>query len=142
MILERLQNEVNESMAWNDIVRVLTDAPERTDDGEPVADELVVTSQKRNAPRIPVREVREQLVVRDGMRCQGCGWVPAYSDYLQVDHKQPKSKKGKDEMPNFTLLCDPCNRKKSNKLTLTELRLARVDEKRMDAEWWEEKQWE
>ena len=34
------------------------------------------------------------------------------------------------------------NRKKSNKLSLAPLRQARVDEERMDAEWWEEKQWE
>ena len=45
-------------------------------------------------------------------------------------------------MPNFTLLCGPCNGKKSNKLTLVELRQARVEEERMDAEWWEDKQWE
>ncbi len=142
VIFERLQNEVSASMAWNDIVRVLTDAPERTDDGEPVAPELVVTSQKKNAPKIPVSEARRQLVVRDGMRCQGCGWVPPYADHLQVDHKRPKSRGGKDEMPNFTLLCGPCNGKKSNKLTLAELRVARVEEERMDAEWWEDKQWE
>ena len=143
VILDRLQNEViNGSMAWNDIVRVLTDAPERTDDGEPVAPELIVTSQKKDAPKIPVSEARKQLVVRDGMRCQGCGWVPPYADHLQVDHKRPKSRGGKDEMPNFTLLCGPCNLKKSNKLKLVELRQARVAEERMDAEWWEDKQWE
>ena len=144
VILDRLQNEViNGSMAWNDIVRVLTDAPERTDDGEPVAPELVVTSQKRNAPRIPVREVREQLLVRDGQRCQGCGWEPPYSDYLQVDHKKPKSLQGEDEMDNYTLLCDPCNRKKSNKLALSELRRARLDEGRIDTKWYEERaRWE
>ena len=142
VIFERLQNEVSASMAWNDIVRVLTDALERTDDGEPVAPELVVTSQKKNAPKIPVSEARRQLVVRDGMRCQGCGWVPPYADHLQVDHKRPKSRGGRDEMPNFTLLCGPCNGKKSNKLTLAELRVARVEEERMDAEWWEDKQWE
>ena len=144
VILERLQNEViNGSMAWNDIIRVLTEAPERTDDGEPVAPELVVTSQRKDAPRIPVREVREQLIVRDGMRCQGCGWVPHYSDYLQVDHKKPRSLKGKDEMPNYTLLCDPCNRKKSNKLSLAELRQARKAEERIDEDWYEESaRWE
>ena len=144
VIRERLQNEViNGSMAWNDIVRVLTDAPERTDDGEPVAPELVVTSQKKDAPKIPVSEARRQLIVRDGMRCQGCGWVPPYADYLQVDHKKPKSLEGRDEMPNFALLCDPCNRKKSNKLSLAELRLARKAEERIDEDWYEESaRWE
>ena len=142
VILDRLQREVNASMAWDSIVRILTDAPERTDDGEPVAPELIVTSRKKNAPKIPVSEARRQLIERDGMRCQGCGWVPPYADYLEVDHKRPKSRGGRDEMPNFTLLCSPCNGKKSNKLTLAELRIARADEGRMDAEWWEDKQWE
>ena len=144
VILERLQNEViNGSMAWNDIVRVLTEAPERTDDGEPVAPELVVTSQKKDAPKIPVSEVRKQLLVRDGMRCQGCGWVPPYADHLERDHKKPTSSGGKDEMPNYALLCSPCNLKKSNKLSLAELRQARKGEDRIDAKWYEESaRWE
>ena len=144
VILDRLQNEViNGSMAWNDIVRVLTDAPERTDDGEPVAPELVVTSQKKGAPKIPVSEVRKQLLVRDGMRCQGCGWVPPYADHLERDHKKPTSLGGKDEMPNYALLCSPCNLKKSNKLALSELRRVRLDEGRIDAKWYEESaRWE
>ena len=144
VILDRLQNEVtNGSMAWNDIVRVLTEAPERTDDGEPVAPELVVTSQKKDAPKIPVSEVRKQLIVRDGMRCQGCGWVPPYADHLERDHKKPTSLGGKDEMPNYALLCSPCNLKKSNKLSLAELRQARKGEDRIDAKWYEESaRWE
>ena len=68
-------------------------------------------------------------------------WEPEYADYLQVDHKRPKTLKGKDDMTNYALLCDPCNRKKSNKLTLHELRLARVDEGRMDMDWWEVERW-
>ena len=144
VILDRLQNEViNGSMDWNDIVRVLTEAPERTDDGEPVAPELVVTSQKKDAPKIPVSEVRKQLIVRDGMRCQGCGWVPPYADHLERDHKKPTSLGGKDEMPNYALLCSPCNLKKSNKLSLAELRQARKGEDRIDAKWYEESaRWE
>ena len=46
-------------------------------------------------------------------------------DYLQADHKKPRSLHGKDELDNYALLCYPCNRKKSNKLSLAELRLAR-----------------
>ena len=42
---------------------------------------------------------------------------------------------------NLTLLCDPCNRLKSNKLALTELRAARVAEGRIDADWWEDERW-
>ena len=77
------------------------------------------------------------LIIEDGQRCQGCGWEPPYSDYLQVDHKKPRSLGGADDMANRMLLCEPCNRLKSNKLTLTALREARVNEGRLDAAWWE-----
>ena len=140
-IRERLEREVNGSMAWDDIVRTPTEAPERTDDGEPAAPELVLESPKPNARRISVREAREMLIVRDGLRCQGCGWEPQWADYLQIDRNRPKSLEGADDMDNLALLCDPCNRKKSNRLTLTELRIARAAEGRMNMEWWEEENW-
>ena len=141
VIRERLEREVNGSMAWDDIVRTPTKAPERTDDGEPAAPELVLESPMPNARKIPVQEARRLLIERDGQRCQGCGWQPPYPDYLQVDHKKPKTLKGKDEMTNYALLCDPCNRKKSNKMALSELRRARLDEGRIDAKWYEDAKW-
>ena len=141
-IRERLEREVSESMAWNDIVRTPTTAPERTDDGETAAEELMLVSPTRVGRRIPIREVRERLIIRDGQRCQGCGWEPHQPDYLQVDHNKPKTLKGSDEMDNLALLCDPCNRKKSNKLTIAELRIARASEPGwMNMDWWEEERW-
>ena len=141
VIRERLEREVSESMAWNDIVRTPTTAPERTDDGETVAPELMLVSTKPTGRRMPIREVRNKLIIRDGQRCQGCGWEPQWPDYLQVDHRKPKTLKGKDEMDNYVLLCDPCNRKKSNQLTLYQLREARAEEGRIDADWYEEVKW-
>ena len=142
VIRERLAREVNGSMAWDAIVRTPTEAPERTDDGKPAAPELMLVSPKPTGRRIPIREVRNKLIIRDGQRCQGCGWEPHQVDYLQVDHNRPKTLGGKDEMDNYALLCDPCNRKKSNKLTLWELRQERAsDGDWMNAEWWEEERW-
>ena len=141
VIRDRLQSEVIGSMAWDTIVRTPQEPPARTDGGKAVAPELRVVSRKRNAPRQPAREIRERLKIDDGQRCQGCGWEPPYLDYLQVDHKKPRSLGGADEMENYTLLCDPCNRLKGNKLTLTELRDARVTEGRIDVEWWTEERW-
>lgn len=46
-----------------------------------------------------------------------------------------------DDMDNLTLLCDPCNRLKSNKPTLHELCIARADEGRMGKGWYEEENW-
>ena len=44
-------------------------------------------------------------------------------------------------MGNLTLLCDPCNRLKSNKPTLHELCIERADEGRMSKGWYEEENW-
>ena len=143
VIRERLEREVSASMAWNDIVRTPTTAPERTDDGEPAAPELFLESPKPKERRISVPEAREALAKRDGLRCQGCGWVPEYLDFMHVDHKKPRKLKGKESLDNFALLCEPCNRKKSYKLTLRELQAARVEEGRMKMDWWEsEGKWE
>ena len=143
MILERLEREVSASMAWDAIVRTPTEAPVRTDDGEPAAPELFLEPSKPKEKRISVPEAREALAKRDGMRCQGCGWVPEYLDFMHVDHKKQRKLKGKESLDNFALLCEPCNRKKSYKLTLRELQSARVEEGRMKLEWWEsEGKWE
>ena len=142
VIRERLEREVSESMAWNDIVRTPTEAPKRTDDGEFAAPELAVVGRKRNARRVPVSKLRGELIERDGCRCQGCGWVPHQIDYLQVDHNRPRTLGGTDEMDNLALLCEPCNRKKSNRLTIHELRQERAsDGDWMNAEWYEEVKW-
>ena len=74
VIRERLEREVSESMAWDAIVRMPTEAPKRTDDGELAAPDSILESPKRNARKIPVQEARRLLVERDGQRCQGCGW--------------------------------------------------------------------
>ena len=65
--------------------------------------------------------------------CQGCGYVPpgGLIEYLEVDHRHPRSLGGKDDLRNRVLLCAPCNGAKGNKLTLAELRLKRIEEKRM-----------
>ena len=143
VIRERLEREVSESMAWNDIVRTPTTAPERTDDGKPAAPELFLEPSKPKEKRISVSEARTALAKRDGLRCRGCGWEPPYLDFMHVDHKKPKKLKGKESMSNFALLCEPCNRLKSYKMTLSELQTARIVEGRMDMDWWEnEGKWE
>ena len=141
VIRDRLQSEVMGSLAWDTLVKTPKKPPRRTDGGAPAAPELRVISRKRNARRWSVKEVRDILLGEVGQRCQGCGWEPPYPDYLQIDHKKPRSLGGADERDNYTLLCDPCNRFKSNKLTLTELRDARVKEGRVDVEWWTEERW-
>ena len=144
-IFERLKNEVNANMAWNDIVRVFKVAPGRTDDGEPAAPDLVLKSPKQKEKRISVPEARKQLELRDGMRCRGCGWVPPRLEYLHVDHKKPKKLEGANTLKNLVLLCEPCNRLKSYKMSLAQLRDRRQEqgEGYINMDWYErEGKWE
>ena len=55
---------------------------------------------------------------------------------MEVDHRVPRSRDGRDDLRNRVLLCSPCNGTKGNKLTLAELRLRRINEGRMaDTSW-------
>ncbi len=55
---------------------------------------------------------------------------------MEVDHRVPKSREGRDDIRNRVLLCSPCNGTKGNKLTLVELRLKRIEEGRMVDKAW------
>ena len=78
--------------------------------------------------------IRRILIARFGTRCWGCGFEPppGFSElgfafttpderYLELDHIYPKSHWGSRDLHNRALLCTPCNRMKSNFLTLFEL---------------------
>lgn len=68
---------------------------------------------------------KELLLKRFGSRCWGCG---IDGEDLQVDHirarKARRGMAGDDELYNLALLCGACNRRKSNTMTLEELRKA------------------
>lgn len=138
VIKDRLQHETRKSMAWNDVVTPFTQPPVRTDGGAVAAPELVLVSPKAKGPRISVRVLRERLAAEDGPGCQGCGWEPPNGllEYMEVDHRIPKSLGGKDAIGNRVLLCAPCNGVKGNKLTLAELRLKRIEDGRMLNDAW------
>ena len=139
VVLTRLRKEAQlpqGKQSWNRAISVKTRPPKRTDDGQEAAPELTLVSPQPRAPRLTARALRERLVLADGMRCQGCGWVPHHEEYLEVDHRVPKSREGRDDVRNRVLLCSPCNGTKGNKLTLPELRLQRIEEGRMADKTW------
>ena len=81
------------------------------------------TAQKRKRYP-PPREQRETLLNALGVYCQGCGANYGFDPrVLEVDHIHPKSDGGSDAYENLTLLCPPCNRAKSDRLTLTGLQI-------------------
>ena len=63
-----------------------------------------------------------RLLVEHGSICQGCDRKFDDPRYLELDHRLPRSEGGSNELSNRILLCSPCNRLKSNTLTLTGLR--------------------
>lgn len=54
------------------------------------------------------------ILRRDGFRCQLCGRSAKDGVVLELDHKHPWSKGGRDEPDNLWTLCYECNRGKSD----------------------------
>ena len=67
-------------------------------------------------------EMYKYLLGQHGIKCQGCDRVFDDPRYLELDHNTPRSDGGLNHISNRILLCSPCNRLKSNTLTLTGLR--------------------
>ena len=60
--------------------------------------------------------LRYEILKRDNYKCQICGSTAADGVKLEIDHIIPVSKGGKTVPENLRVLCDRCNRGKSNKL--------------------------
>jgi len=58
--------------------------------------------------------VRFEVFRRAKAKCQACG-VSAKDQPLHVDHIQPRSKGGRNDISNLQALCAPCNLAKSNR---------------------------
>lgn len=76
-------------------------------------------------------EMVAALIEKSGAVCQGC--YRGFDDplYLELDHSRPRSDGGEDHIGNRVLLCSPCNRIKSNKLTLSGLQDHNIKSGRM-----------
>ena len=59
------------------------------------------------------KKIRFEVFKRDGFQCAYCGKSPP-TVILEVDHIEPKSKGGKDDINNYITACFNCNRGKSN----------------------------
>ena len=102
---------------------VETTPPIRTDDGLEAAPFIQVTERYREpGPRMSRQEMYEYLLAQFGQKCQGCDRTFDDARYLELDHNTPRSDGGINHITNRVLLCSPCNRAKSNTLTLSGLR--------------------
>ena len=103
-------------------VQMLKQPPVRTDTADEPPPVLTLKPARPRERHYSRSELLDILLARDGGVCQGCGFVPPRADYLEIDHKQPRSEGGSNAPANRVLLCSPCNRAKSDRLTLTGLR--------------------
>ena len=71
--------------------------------------------------RMGKAEMKQALLQQNGAICEGCHRQFDDERYLELDHKNPRSNGGANSLYNRILLCSPCNKMKSNKITLVEL---------------------
>jgi len=108
-----------------------TTPPTRKDDTPPSAPRLETpTRQLRESP-MSRAEMFKALIERNGIVCAGCHRRFDDPLYLELDHIRPRADGGSNDLDNRTLLCGPCNRIKSNTLTLSGLRRENKRRKRM-----------
>ena len=74
-------------------------------------------------------KIQLQVFKQDNYTCVLCGRSPVTNPglSLEVDHVQPFSKNGTDELSNFQTLCRDCNRGKGNDESLNKLLKNDVD---------------
>ena len=96
----------------------------RTDDGENAAPYLKVKVRfpEPPGPKLSRDQMFSILVEQNGIACRGCDRRFDDPLYLELDHNTPRSDGGINHISNRVLLCSPCNRIKSNTLTLSGLR--------------------
>ncbi|MYA93320.1 MAG: hypothetical protein F4Y30_07890 [Chloroflexi bacterium] len=104
-----------------------TSPPVRTDEGETAAPILEQVYPADNRSVFTHAEMHKLLVDQFGLRCWGCDFdASLYGErgakYLELDHINPRSAGGHNHLDNRALLCSPCNRDKSDRTTLIELR--------------------
>ena len=100
-----------------------TAPPVRTDAGQDAAPSLKLKVQilEPPGPKMTHAEMKETLIGNEGLVCKGCLRLFDDPRYLDLDHNTPRSDGGLNHISNRLLLCGPCNRAKSNTLTLTGL---------------------
>ncbi|MDE0012005.1 MAG: DNA methyltransferase [Candidatus Poribacteria bacterium] len=99
-----------------------TEPPKRTDKNDQTAPELAQVYSAEPENPLTHAEMRGILLKQFGVQCWGCNFIPPDERYLQLDHIIPKSDGGTNHIDNRSLLCQPCNSKKSNTMSLNALR--------------------
>jgi hypothetical protein len=74
--------------------------------------ELVLYKEQNTHGEIP-QHTKNAVFQRDGGRCVQCGYS---GEYIEYDHRIPRSKGGTNAVDNIQLLCRRCNLKKGDRI--------------------------
>ena len=103
-------------------IRYQTEPPIRTDQDKQTAPELTHVYPVETQYQLRHAEMHDILINQFGLKCWGCNFIPPDKRYLHLDHIIPKTDGGTNDIDNRALLCQPCNTKKSNRMSLNALR--------------------
>ncbi len=105
-------------------VHFVSDSPTRTDNAVTASPNLrtKVTMFEPRGSKMTRAAMYMYLLDQHGAKCLGCDRTFDDPRYLELDHNTPRSDGGINHISNRVLICGPCNKVKSNTLTLTGLR--------------------
>ena len=132
IVIERLRKEVFLAGPDGDMGGLLIsegqitytkEPPKRADDTQHTIPYLKTIKDVHEPEQKMTRtQMYEYLLEQKGPICQGCDRIFDDPRYLELDHNTPRADGGLNHISNRILLCGPCNRLKSNTLTLSGLR--------------------
>ena len=129
LVIQRLQQHLPAPLQTGDWVTAITHSmtpPERTDEVEDAPMFRTPTGYKRRVGTRWTRlEMQAMIIEEFGHRCWACSFNWPDFEHYELDHVNPDTGGGSNELHNRSLLCGPCNRKKGNILTLIGLRQRR-----------------
>ncbi len=100
------------------VQRVINDVMEFSSDTTKTISDIVMEKTKEYEKRLEIKsrhiptKIKDNVWNRDGGKCVECG----SNENLEFDHIIPFSEGGANTYRNLQLLCEPCNRKKSNNI--------------------------
>ena len=129
LVIQRLQQHLPAPLQTGDWVTAITHSltpPERTDEVEDAPTFRTPTGYKRRVGTRWTRlEMQAMIIEEFGHRCWACSFDWPEAEHYELDHVNPDTGGGSNELHNRSLLCGPCNRKKGERLTLVGLRESR-----------------
>jgi hypothetical protein len=76
--------------------------------------DLLFKPPKPSRPKIS-KSLRYDILKSAKFRCQACG-ISAADAQMHIDHIYPRSQGGKDDISNYTVLCEACNNGKRDQI--------------------------